>query len=141
MSASFKAPIREANRMNTATLDSWAPRVLSILRIVAAVLFFEHGAQKLLGFPPGHSAELLSLSGAAGVLELFGGALLILGLFTRPVAFLLSGEMAFAYWMVHAPKSFFPVLNGGDTAILYCFIFLYLVFAGPGPWSLDAKRN
>ena len=127
--------------MNTDTLDSWAPRVLSILRIVAAVLFFEHGTQKLLGFPAGHSAQLLSLSGAAGVLELAGGALLILGLFTRPVAFLLSGEMAFAYWMVHAPKSFFPVLNGGDAAILYCFIFLYLVFAGPGPWSLDAKRN
>ena len=127
--------------MNTARLDSWAPRVLSILRIVAAVLFFEHGTQKLLGFPPGHSAQLLSLSGAAGVLELVGGALLTLGLFTRPVAFFLSGEMAFAYWMVHAPKSFFPVLNGGDAAILYCFIFLYLVFAGPGPWSLDAKRN
>jgi putative oxidoreductase len=131
--------------MNTDTLEAWAPRVLSILRIVAAVLFLEHGAQKLLGFPPraaeGHAPELFSLIGTAGILELVGGALLLLGLFTRPVAFVLSGEMAFAYWMAHAPKSIFPVLNGGDAAILYCFIFLYLVFAGPGPWSLDAKRN
>jgi putative oxidoreductase len=117
----------------------WAPRVLSILRIVAALIFMEHGTQKLLGFPPSDrpAPELLSLSGVAGVLELFGGALLVLGLFTRPVAFILSGEMAFAYWMAHAPDSFFPVNNGGDAAILYCFVFLYLAAAGGGAWSLD----
>ena len=116
-----------------------APRVLSILRIVAALLFFEHGLAKLLGFPPSdHSPEVLTLGWFAGVLELVGGALLIVGLFTRPVAFILSGEMAFAYWMAHAPKSPFPLVNGGDAAILYCFVFLYLAFAGGGPWSLDA---
>ena len=117
----------------------WAPRVLSILRIVAALLFFEHGLSKLLGFPPSdHSAEFLTLPWFAGLLELVGGALLIVGLFTRPVAFILSGEMAFAYWMAHAPRSPFPLVNGGDAAILYCFVFLYLAFAGGGPWSLDA---
>jgi putative oxidoreductase len=123
------------------TLQSvWAPRLLSILRIVAALIFFEHGTQKLLGFPLSERAapELLSLSGIAGILELVGGALLLLGLFTRPVAFILSGEMAVAYWYAHAPQSFFPVNNGGDAAILYCFVFLYLFAAGGGPWSLDA---
>jgi putative oxidoreductase len=121
----------------------WAPRVLSILRIVAALLFFEHGTSKLLGFPPSeHSGpEFLSLSWVAGVLELVGGALLIVGLFTRLVAFILSGEMAFAYWMAHAPQGPFPLANGGDAAILYCFVFLYLAFAGGGPWSLDALRR
>jgi putative oxidoreductase len=127
--------------MNTDTLGAvWAPRILSILRIVAGLLFFEHGASKLLGFPPSdHSGvDFLTLPWFAGVLELVGGALLFLGLFTRPVAFILSGEMAFAYWMAHAPKSPFPVVNGGDAAILYCFLFLYLAFAGGGPWSVDA---
>ena len=120
--------------------SDWAPRVLSILRIVAAILFFEHGTQKLLGFPPSeHAPEMMSLPWIAGLLELVGGGLLALGLFTRPVAFILSGEMAVAYWMAHAPENLFPALNGGDAAILYCFVFLYLVFAGPGPWSLDAK--
>jgi putative oxidoreductase len=126
--------------MNADTLQTvWAPRVLSILRIVAALIFMEHGTWKLLGFPPaeGPQPELLSLSGVAGVLELFGGALLVLGLFTRPVAFVLSGEMAFAYWIAHAPRSFFPLLNDGDAAILYCFVFLYLAAAGGGAWSLD----
>jgi putative oxidoreductase len=123
------------------TLQSvWAPRLLSILRIVAALIFMEHGTQKLLGFPvaeePGPA--LFSLSGIAGILELIGGALLVLGLFTRPVAFILSGEMAVAYWLAHAPRDFFPVNNGGDAAILYCFVFLYLFAAGGGPWSLDA---
>ena len=128
--------------MNTAALDLWAPRVLSILRIVAALIFFEHGTQKLLGFPPAANAPaFLSLSWTAGVLELVGGALLILGLWARPVAFILSGEMAFAYFIGHAPRNFFPVLNGGDAAILYCFVFLYLAVAGPGPWSLDAVRT
>ena len=130
--------------MNTAELETvWAPRVLSILRIVAALIFMEHGTQKLLGFPPSDrpSPELFSLIGLAGLLELVGGALLVLGLFTRPVAFILSGEMAFAYWMAHAPQSFFPVLNGGDAAILYCFVFLYIAAAGGGAWSLDHLRD
>jgi putative oxidoreductase len=126
--------------MTNAELQTvWAPRMLSILRIVAALIFMEHGTQKLLGFPPSDrpGPELFSLLGLAGVLELFGGLLLLLGLFTRPVAFVLSGQMAVAYWMAHAPQSIFPVLNGGDAAILYCFVFLYLVFAGGGVWSLD----
>jgi putative oxidoreductase len=130
--------------MNIDRLETvWAPRVLSILRIVAALLFFEHGTSKLLGFPPSdHSGpEFLSLSWIAGALELVGGALLIVGLFTRPVAFILSGEMAVAYWMAHAPQGPFPLANGGDAAILYCFVFLYLAFAGGGPWSLDALRR
>jgi putative oxidoreductase len=130
--------------MNIENLETvWAPRVLSILRIVAALLFFEHGTSKLLGFPPSdHSGpEFLSVSWIAGVLELVGGALLIVGLFTRLVAFILSGEMAFAYWMAHAPQGPFPLANGGDAAILYCFVFLYLAFAGGGPWSLDALRR
>jgi putative oxidoreductase len=126
--------------MNTDDLQAvWAPRALSILRIVAALIFMEHGTQKLLGFPPSDSPgpPLFSLLGLGGVLELFGGLLLALGLFTRPVAFVLSGMMAVAYWMAHAPQSLFPALNGGDAAILYCFVFLYLVFAGGGAWSLD----
>lgn len=129
--------------MNTHTLETvWAPRVLSILRIVAAILFFEHGTAKLLGFPvTDRSPEFLSLGWIAGALEVIGGPLLILGLFTRPVAFILSGQMAFAYWLAHAPQSIYPLLNNGDAAILYCFIFLYLVFAGPGPWSVDAWRE
>jgi putative oxidoreductase len=130
--------------MNTTELETvWAPRMLSILRIVAALLFMEHGTQKLLGFPPGDrpQPELFSLIGLAGVLELFGGILLVLGLFTRPVAFILSGEMAVAYWMAHAPQNFFPVVNGGDSAILYCFLFLYLAVAGGGAWSLDNIRG
>jgi putative oxidoreductase len=117
----------------------WAPRALSILRIVSALIFMEHGTQKWLNFPPlGRAApELASMSGFGGVVELVGGALLVLGLFTRPVAFILSGEMAIAYWWSHAPRAFFPVVNQGDAAILYCFIFLYLAFAGGGAWSLD----
>jgi len=130
--------------MNTHTLETvWAPRVLSILRIVAALLFLAHGTAKLLGFPDTGRPppEIFSLGWFAGALELIGGPLLILGLFTRPVAFILSGQMAFAYWLAHAPQSAYPLLNGGDAAILYCFIFLYLVFAGPGPWSIDAWRE
>lgn len=124
----------------TETLNSWAPRALSILRIVAALLFFEHGSQKLLAFPASEfSPPLFSLFGAAGVLEIVGGILLLLGLFTRPVAFILSGEMAIGYFMIHAPNNFFPVLNQGDGAVLFCFIFLYLVFAGPGAWALDNR--
>jgi len=122
------------------TLETvWAPRVLSILRIASALIFMEHGTQKWLNFPPlGRAApELASMSGFGGIIELVGGALLVLGLFTRPVAFILSGEMAIAYWWSHAPRAFFPVVNQGDAAILYCFIFFYLAFAGGGAWSLD----
>jgi putative oxidoreductase len=123
---------------------AWAPRLLSVLRIVAALIFMVHGAQKLLGFPPmppgGSTPAPFTLLWVGGVLELFGGLLLLIGFFTRPVAFLLAGEMAVAYWMFHAPQGPFPALNGGDAAILYCFVFLYLAAAGPGPWSVDAWR-
>lgn len=123
-------------------LNANAPLMRSVLRIVTALIFMAHGTQKLLGFPASdmHPAAF-SLPWIAGVMELIGGALLILGLFTRPVAFLLSGLMASAYWIAHAPQSPFPVLNGGDAAILYCFVFLYFVFAGPGPISLDARMG
>ena len=117
---------------------TWEPRVLSILRIVIGLLFLEHGTAKLLGFP--HSAmfdHLSPLIAVAGIVEAIGGSLVALGLFTRAAAFLCSGEMAVAYFMVHAPKSFFPVLNGGDVVILYCFIFFYFFVAGGGAWSLD----
>jgi putative oxidoreductase len=129
--------------MDSTLQTVWAPRLLSVLRVVAALIFFEHGTQKLFGFPPTDRGgpELLSLLGLAGMLELVGGALLALGLFTRSVAFILSGMMAVAYWMAHAPQHFAPVVNGGDAAILFCFVFLYLFAAGPGPWSLDAMRS
>jgi putative oxidoreductase len=121
---------------------SWralAPHFLSLLRIVAALLLLEFGTMKILGFPPSDFANvpLLSKYGIAGVLELVGGALLAVGLFTRPVAFILSGEMAFAYFIEHAPRGFYPALNGGLAAVLFCFVFLYLSAAGGGPWSLD----
>ena|SRR5690349_11232927 len=118
--------------------DTWSPRVLSVVRFVLAALFIEHGTQKLLGYPPGMGpVPLNGLLGYAAILEIVGGALLFLGLFTRPVAFILSGEMAVAYFMVHASKSPFPVINQGEPAILFCFLFLYYVFAGAGSWSLD----
>ena len=131
--------------MNALELQTvWAPRLLSVLRIVAALIFMAHGTQKLLGFPAPPANGLpaaFSLLWVGGVLELVGGLLLVLGLFTRPVAFVLSGEMAVAYWMFHAPRNLYPTLNGGDASILYCFVFLYLAAAGPGPWSLDAQRR
>lgn len=121
-------------------IQTWSPRLLSVLRIVAGLLFVEHGSAKLLHFPHVEmfdNLQLFSLLGVAGCLELGGGALLALGLFTRPVAFVLSGEMACAYFMAHAPRSFFPALNQGEAAILFCFVFLYLAAAGGGEWSLD----
>ena len=130
--------------MNAAHLNAiWAPRLLSVLRSVSALLFMAHGMQKLLGFPgsPTGVPATFTMPWIAGVLELVGGALLMVGLFTRPVAFVLSGMMASAYWIAHAPRSAFPVLNGGDAAILFCFVFLYLAAAGGGPWSLDHLRN
>jgi putative oxidoreductase len=124
------------------TLNSWAPRILSVLRIFAGLIFLAHGTGKILGFPivPMFAKYQLdaSLMGASGVIELVFGILFTLGLFTRPVAFILSGFSAAAYFLVHAPRSFFPVLNGGELAVLACFVFLYFVCAGPGPWSLDA---
>jgi len=119
----------------------WQPRVLSVLRIVVAFLYMEHGSMKLLGYPPSEmfkGLQIFSLIGFAGVLELFGGALLIIGLFTRPVAFILSGEMAVAYFMAHAPHGFLPVVNKGEAAVFYCFVFFYFFFAGGGEWSVDA---
>ncbi|MBC9177717.1 DoxX family protein [Pseudoroseomonas ludipueritiae] len=130
--------------MKTQSLAAeWAPRVLSVLRIVAALLFMEHGTQKLFGFPASANPApaFLTLYWFAAVLEIVGGILLVLGLFTRPVAFVLSGQMAFAYFMAHAPRNFFPVLNGGDAAILFCFVFLYFSVAGGGTWSLDHMRR
>lgn len=125
------------------SLDAWSSRVLSVLRFVTGLIFLLHGTQKLIGWPTraNPAPELLSLFGLGGIMEMVGGALIMVGLFTRPVAFLLAGEMAFAYFWFHAPRNVFPTLNGGDAAILYCFIFFYFVFAGPGPWSLDAKRK
>lgn len=124
-------------------LSEWTPYALGILRIVAGLIFLEHGSQKLLGFPDGERAfvDAFTLSWWAGLLELILGALIVVGLFTRLAAFIASGEMAFAYWLAHAPQNFFPVNNGGDAAILYCFVFLFLVFAGPGKWSLDGLRS
>jgi putative oxidoreductase len=122
------------------TLNAWTPRVLSILRIMTGLLFLQYGLAKLLKWPPVpmfEKVELFSLIGAAGAFELIGGILIILGLFTRPVAFILCGEMAFAYFMGHAPHGFLPILNGGNLAILFCFVYLYLAFAGGGAWSLD----
>jgi putative oxidoreductase len=123
---------------------AWEPRILGLLRIVTALLFIQHGTAKLFGFP--HVAmfddmRLVSLLGLAGVLELCGGALLLVGLFTRPVAFVLSGEMAVAYFMAHAQKSFFPIQNQGELAALYCFVFLYFAVAGGGAFSLTGKRD
>ncbi len=124
------------------TLNPYAPRVLSLVRIVSGLIFMAHGTGKHLGWPPlGFEVPAGSPGWWAGWIELICGALIALGLFTRPAAFLASGCMAVAYFMAHAPQSFFPVLNQGDAAILYCFIFFYFVFAGPGPWSLDAKMG
>jgi putative oxidoreductase len=124
-------------------LTGWAPRLQSLFRIVAAFLFIQHGGQKLFGFPIAsqNPPDLLSLIGLAGILEFFGGLLLLLGLFTRPVAFLLSGLMAFAYFIAHVPRGFWPIANGGELAALYCFAFLYLAAAGGGTWSLDKLRG
>jgi putative oxidoreductase len=122
-------------------LDIWASRLLSVLRVMAALLLLQFGTAKLLGFPAIaylQDVPVFSLYGAAGVIELVGGTLLALGLFTRPVAFVLSGEMAFAYFIDHAPHSFFPAVNDGTLAALFSFVFLYLAAAGGGPWSLDA---
>ncbi|MBN9590581.1 MAG: DoxX family protein [Alphaproteobacteria bacterium 64-11] len=120
-------------------LDRYAAQILGLVRIVSGLAFLEHGTSKLLNFPPGHTVELMSRSGAAGVIELVGGTLIILGLYSRTAAFIASGEMAFAYFLAHNPRSFFPTQNGGDAAILFCFIFLYLAAAGPGAFAMNKK--
>jgi putative oxidoreductase len=127
-----------------ATIDAfatrWSPRMLSVLRIVSGFLFLLHGSQKLFGIPAGQGVApvpLVSLMGVAGILEFVGGLLVLFGVFTRPVAFILSGEMAAAYFMAHAPRGPLPLTNGGEPAALYAFIFLFLAAAGGGPWSLD----
>jgi putative oxidoreductase len=129
---------------SSAFISTWTPRMLGVLRIVIGFLFLQHGTAKLLGIP--HVAmfdglELFSLIGLAGILELVGGVLIIFGLFTRPVAFILSGEMAVAYFMAHAPEGPLPLLNHGELAVMYCFVFLYLAFAGAGAFSIDAARQ
>jgi putative oxidoreductase len=121
-------------------LSRYAPVLLGLLRIVAGLLFLSHGLVKLFGFPPGAQPgqqQLLTMFGIGGLVELVTGSLIALGLFTRLAAFLASGEMAVGYWMYHAPTAFYPAVNGGDAAILYCFLFLYLAAAGPGAFSLD----
>jgi putative oxidoreductase len=131
-------PMRGSQMTLEGRLHHYAPYVRSVVRVVIALLFFEHGLSKLFGFPSPRMPDPLTLNWFAGAIEFVGGGLLAAGLYTRTVAFIISGEMAFAYFMSHAPRGFFPQLNGGDAAILYCFIFLYFVFAGAGPWSLDA---
>jgi putative oxidoreductase len=135
--------------MNATNLVSkwsgWGPQMQSVLRVVAALMFMLSGTMMLFAFPAGMppdgaTAPFPSQIWIGGALEVFGGALLLVGLFTRPVAFLLSGEMAVAYFQFHAPGGFWPVLNGGVAAVLYCFVWLYFSAAGPGPWSLDARR-
>jgi len=126
------------------TLSRWQPIALSLFRFITGLLLFQYGVAKLLKFPPDSpfaKVELMSLYGAAGSLELILGAMLMLGLFTRPVAFILSGEMAFAYFLGHFPKGFYPIINGGTAAILFCFACLYLVTSGPGPISVDEMRK
>jgi putative oxidoreductase len=126
------------------TFAAWTPRALSVLRIITGLLIIQHGMGKIIGFPafPNYAnVQPLSLIGAAGFIELIGGALLILGLFTQPVAFILAGEMAFAYFIGHFPKGYHPLLNAGTLAALYCFTCLYLSTAGAGPWSLDASMK
>ncbi len=121
----------------------WKPRLLSVLRIVTGFLFIQHGTQKMFGFPAEQRQpfEFFSMYGVAGTLELVGGLLIMLGLFTRPTAFILSGLMAFAYFIGHAPKGFWPLVNGGELAATWSFLFLYLAVAGGGIWSLDQLRR
>jgi putative oxidoreductase len=127
-----------------ALAQSWAPRLLSVLRIMSGLLLLQHGLGKWLKFPAGAvppTFNVNSMPGYAGAIELVGGLLLLLGLFTRPVAFIVSGMCAVGYFLAHAPNSFFPILNRGELIALYCFVFLYIAAAGPGPWSLDALRR
>lgn len=123
--------------MTLSFFTSWRPRVLSVLRFLTGLLLIPHGTAKLFGWPTDMSAPLFSLMGLAGIIELVGGFLLVIGLFTRPTAFIVSGFMAAAYFMAHAPQNIQPILNGGELAVLWCFTALYIWVAGPGPWSVD----
>ena len=125
------------------SLERHSPMALAGLRVISGLMFMQHGAQKIFSFPAEAMGpfQLMSQMGIGGVLELVGGALIVLGLFTRPVAFLASGFSAVGYWMIHAPNGPFPILNGGETIALYCFVWLYFVAAGPGPWSADAMMK
>jgi putative oxidoreductase len=133
--------------LNFARLERWRPQMLAVLRIMTGLLFLQHGTQKLFNFPPrpsGPGPDLMSLLGLQGMLEFVGGIMIILGLFTRPVAFILAGDMAVAYFYAHAPRGFFPIATGGNAgelAIMYCFVFLYLMVAGAGALSVDAQRE
>jgi putative oxidoreductase len=133
--------------MNLEALSKYQPHALAVLRIVTALCFMAHGTQKLFGFPASEmgSPELFSLMGLAGILEVFGGLAILVGFFTRPVAFVLAGQMAYAFWFMHVPMmgqgAIIPVSNGGDAAVLFCFVFIYLVFAGAGAWSIDGLRK
>jgi putative oxidoreductase len=127
--------------MQLTFLHRWAPQILSLLRILAAATFLTHGTMKLFGWPAPFPYPLNGLLYVAGILEVVGGLLLLIGLFSRPVAFMLSGMMAIAYFLGHASGGFFPALNGGEPAMLFCFIFLYIAAAGPGPWSVDAATG
>jgi len=127
-----------------AIATAWAPRLLSVLRIMSGLLLLQHGTGKLLKFPAGvvpPNFSIATMPGYAGIIEFVCGILLVIGLFSRPAAFLASGMTAVAYFMAHAPQGFFPILNRGELAVLYCFVFLYIAAAGPGPWSLDALRK
>jgi len=127
--------------MSDSALTPWAPRLLSVLRIVVAVLYLQHGLTKFFGFPgPAPASMPFFPIILAGLIETIGSILLLIGLFTRPAAFIMSGEMAIAYWYAHFPRNPVPYNNGGTLAVLYCFVFLYIFFAGPGPWSVDAAR-
>ena len=128
--------------MSDSALASWAPRMLSVLRIVVALLYLQHGLTKFFGFPGSAPASMAFFPVIlGGLIEVVGSILLLIGLFSRPAAFIMSGEMAIAYWYAHFPRNPFPYNNGGTLAILYCFVFLYIFFAGPGPWSVDAARG
>ena len=127
------------------TLARWEPQALALLRIMSGLLLLEHGTQKFLSFPPGKMAgmglALDNMGAYAGIIELVAGVLIAIGLFTRPAAFIASGMTAVAYWIAHAPQNFFPVNNGGDAAVLYCFVFLYIFVAGPGALSVDGRST
>ena len=135
-----------SNQSLTARWAAWSPQLLSLLRIVAALMFITSGTMKLFAFPigmppDGGTAELMTQTGIGGILEAFGGLLVLIGLFTRPVALILAGEMAVAYLQFHLPQGFWPIINNGTNAVLYGFLWLYISAAGPGPWSIDAMRK
>lgn len=138
-----KFTAREGEEFMNTFLNNWSPRILSVLRFIAGFLMLWHGSQKLFNMPPSDHPADGAFMIFAGILEFFGGIFVMLGLFTRWAAFLLSGTMAVAYWLAHGTQAFLPIQNKGELAVIYCFVFLYLFFAGGGPWSLDSliKKN